>query len=247
MCRQTWPQTYRLPHIRLAHSQIQSQSEIMQTAISKTITALSIFALVGMLWAPQARAQMGPDPSPVNIGVRGGLTQAALYGDDVDDSGFRSGFVGGVFLSYEVNQAFSIQPEVLYSRRGGDELDLATTPGDDNLEARHDFLEVPVLFKLSAPFAMITPRVYAGPSVGFLLNSEIEGEDADDSFKNVDFGGVVGGEIALDLNRQTGGIVDEIAIDGRYNVGIVNLGDTDALESVRTNAFTGTLSLRFNI
>jgi len=200
-----------------------------------------------MLWAPQARAQMGPDSSPVNIGVRGGLTQAALYGDDVEESGFRSGFVGGVFLSYEVNRAFSIQPEVLYTRRGAEDVDLATTPDDDNLEARHDFLEVPVLLKLSAPLPMITPRIYAGPSVGFLLNSEIEGEEADDSFKSVDFGGVVGGEIALDLNRQTGGVVDEIAVDGRYNVGIVDLGDTDALESVRTNAFTGTLSLRFNI
>lgn len=223
----------------------------MQGIRWKQLFTVTLLMAVTALWVPDATAQLGTmddDGSPVKIGVRGGLTQATLYGDDVEDAGFRPGFTGGAYLTYRVNEALSVQPEVLYSVRGAKNVDynLPTAVVEDD-RVRHDVLQVPVLFKLSAPLEPVTPRLYAGPAVGFLLNSEIDGQDADDTFTSVDFGGVVGGELALDLNQQTGGVVDEIALDGRYNVGFVDLGDTAGIEALRTSAFTGTLSLRFNI
>jgi len=182
--------------------------------------------------------------SSLKIGLRGGLTQADLVGDDVESSDFRPGFTGGLLLTYQFNEAFSIQPEVLYSVRGGKNLDLATTNATESVRARHDFIEIPVLLKLSAPLQIIKPRLYVGPALGFLIDSQINGQDADDSFKSTSFDAVFGGELAFQI---TGGPLDEIALDGRYNLGLVNLGDTQNIDAIRTSALTGTLNLRFNI
>ncbi len=211
----------------------------MQTVTSKLAALIAILFLTGLALPTPSQAQ-----SPIDIGLRGGLTQATFYGDDVSSNDFRPGFTGGVFLTYQVNEAFSIQPEVLYSVRGSKELDLAPTTGTEDLRVRQDIIEIPVLFKLSAPLSPITPRLFAGPSLGFITNSEVDGQDADDRFGDVDFGGVVGGEIAYALNA---GALSEIALDGRYNLGFVDLGDSDAVESVSNSAFTGTLSLRFSL
>lgn len=211
----------------------------MQTATSKITAAVATFALLVGLSLPMASQAQ----SPVDIGVRGGVTQATFYGDDVASNDFRPGFTGGAYLTYHVNEAFSIQPEVLYSVRGAkNHFNEAGTLQD--VRVRQDVIEIPVLFKLSAPLAPITPRLYAGPALSFVTNSEVDGADADDAFNDVDFSGVIGGEIAFAVNK---GPLSEIALDGRYNVGFVDLGDVQGFESVSTSAFTGTLSLGFNL
>jgi hypothetical protein len=213
----------------------------MQTATSKLTASIATLALLlGLALPMSSQAQ-----SPVDLGVRGGLTQATFYGDDVNSNDFRPGFTGGVFLNYQVNDAFSVQPEVLYSRRGAkNHFSETTSPDLEDIRVRQDVIEIPVLLKLSAPTAPVTPRLYVGPALGFITNSEVDGADADDSFTDVDFSGVVGGEIAYALNK---GPLSEIAVDGRYNLGFTSLGDVGNFEDVSTSAFTGTLSLRFDI
>ena len=210
----------------------------MQTATSKLTASIATLALLlGLALPMTSQAQ-----SPIDLGVRGGVTQATFYGDDVASNDFRPGFTGGVFLNYQVNDVFAVQPEVLYSRRGTKNHNSAA--GTD-IRVRQDVIEIPVLLKLSAPTAPVTPRLYVGPALGFITNSELgNGNDADDRFTDVDFSGVVGGEIAYALNK---GPLSEIAVDGRYNLGLANLGDANNFEDVRTSAFTGTLSLRFDI
>ena len=211
----------------------------MQTATSKLASAIATLALlVGLVLPVSSQAQ-----SAFDIGVRGGVTQATYYGDDVASNDFRPGFTGGVFLTYQVNEAFSIQPEVLYSLRGAkNHFNEAGTLND--VRVSQDVIEIPVLFKLSAPLSPITPRIFAGPSIGFITNTSVNGMDADDAFNDVDFGGVLGGEIAYQIGA---GPLSEVALDGRYNIGFVDLGDLENFESVSNSAFTGTMSLRFNI
>ena len=210
----------------------------MQTVTSKLTASIATLALLlGLALPMTSQAQ-----SPVDIGVRGGVTQATFYGDDVNSNDFRPGFTGGVFVNYQVNEAFAVQPEVLYSRRGTKNHNSAV--GSDR-RVRQDVIEIPVLLKLSAPTAPVTPRLYVGPALGFITNSELgNGSDAGSFFNDVDFSGVVGGEIAYALNK---GPLSEIAVDGRYNLGLANLGDANNFEDVSTSAFTGTLSLRFNL
>lgn len=211
----------------------------MQTATSKLASVIATLALlVGLVLPVSSQAQ-----SAFDIGVRGGVTQATYYGDDVASNDFRPGFTGGVFLTYQVNEAFSIQPEVLYSLRGAkNHFNEAGTLND--VRVSQDVIEIPVLFKLSAPLSPITPRIFAGPSIGFITNTSVNGMDADDAFNDVDFGGVLGGEIAYQIGA---GPLSEVALDGRYNIGFVDLGDLENFESVSNSAFTGTMSLRFNI
>ncbi len=213
----------------------------MQTATSKLTASIATLALLlGLALPMTSQAQ-----SPIDLGVRGGVTQATFYGDDVASNDFRPGFTGGVFLNYQVNDVFSVQPEVLYSRRGAkNHFSETTSPDLEDVRVRQDVIEIPVLLKLSAPTAPVTPRLYVGPALGFITNSEVDGVDADDSFTDVDFSGVVGGEIAYALNK---GPLSEIAVDGRYNLGFTSLGDVGNFEDVSTSAFTGTLSLRFDI
>jgi len=213
----------------------------MQTVTSKLTASIATLALLlGLALPMSSQAQ-----SPVDLGVRGGVTQATFYGDDVASNDFRPGFTGGVFLNYQVNDAFSVQPEVLYSRRGAkNHFSETTSPDLEDVRVRQDVIEIPVLLKLSAPTAPVTPRLYVGPALGFITNSEVDGADADDSFTDVDFSGVVGGEIAYALNK---GPLGEIALDGRYNLGFTSLGDVGNFEDVSTSAFTGTLSLRFHL
>lgn len=211
----------------------------MQTVTSKLASVIATLALlVGLVLPVSSQAQ-----SAFDIGVRGGVTQATYYGDDVASNDFRPGFTGGVFLTYQVNEAFSIQPEVLYSLRGAkNHFNEAGTLND--VRVSQDVIEIPVLFKLSAPLSPITPRIFAGPSIGFITNTSVNGMDADDAFNDVDFGGVLGGEIAYQIGA---GPLSEVALDGRYNIGFVDLGDLENFESVSNSAFTGTMSLRFNI
>ena len=212
----------------------------MQTATSKLAASIATLALLVGLALPMASQAQ----SPIDLGVRGGVTQATFYGDDVASNDFRPGFTGGVFLNYQVNEAFAIQPEVLYSVRGAkNHFNEAGTVQD--VRVRQDVIEIPVLLKLSAPLSPITPRVYVGPALGIITNNEIDGADRDDSFADVDFSGVVGGEIAYAVDK---GSLSEIAVDGRYNLGFVNLGERGPnFEDVSTSAFTGTLSLRFDL
>lgn len=211
----------------------------MLNVITKITTAFATLMLVVGLAMPTASQAQ----SPVDIGVRGSLTQATFYGNDVASNDFRPGFTGGVFLTYRFNEAFSIQPEVLYSVRGAkNHFNEAGTLED--VRVRQDVIEIPVLFKLSAPLSPITPRLYAGPALGFLTDSEVNGNDAENAFGDVDFSGVVGGEIAFAVNK---GPLSEVALDGRYNFGLVELGDLQGFEEVSTSAFTGTVSLSFNL
>ena len=159
---------------------------IMHSRMSRYLASFATALLLFAMTLPVAQAQMGM--SPAKIGLRGGLTQATLYGDDIAKSDFRPGFTGGLFFTYRANKAFSIQPEVLYSVRGGKNVDLDATTAEESIRARHDFLEIPVLLKLTAPLNKIKPRLFVGPAIGFLLNSELNGADADDSFKSVDWG-----------------------------------------------------------
>ncbi len=51
-------------------------------------------------------------------GIKGGLNIATITGDDIEGFDSKMGFVFGGFLTYEVNETFSFQPEVLFSRKG---------------------------------------------------------------------------------------------------------------------------------
>lgn len=183
---------------------------------------------------------------PLSLGLKGGVTQATFLGDDVDDAEYRTGFSGGAYFRYAFNPAFSIQPEALISQKGAE-----VDAGDPVLAAgEYDlwYLDIPVLFKLTAPLdGVFQPTAYAGPQLSFLLSAERAGIDIDDSLYDAEFGGLLGGELGFDLSRMNGALPVRLVLDGRYVFGFTNTFDVPGDPSIRTGTFIGSLGIEVGL
>ncbi|TPN88691.1 porin family protein [Aquimarina algicola] len=98
----------------------------------------------------------------IKFGIKGGLNFAnfnELKNSDLDiDTDSRTGYHIGAVLQLGLTESFAIQPEVLYSAQGTDDLDV-------------DYLNIPVLAKFK--FAKFL-SIEAGPQFGFVVNDDID-------------------------------------------------------------------------
>ena len=63
------------------------------------------------------------------------------------------------------------------------------------------------------------PYVMAGPTVGWLLSAEVDGEDIKDDVKSIDFGIAFGGGVSLPMGNNT------VFVEGRYSLGLTDIND----------------------
>jgi hypothetical protein len=221
----------------------------MNQSEKRTILGSSHALLVtlALLAVSLAAGPTSTTAQPLSIGLKGGISQGTLVGDDVSDADYRAGFSGGVYAKYDVNRAFSVQPEVLFTMKGAE-----TGAGEPALatgEYEFQYLEIPVLFKLNAPLdGVLQPSLYAGPQLGFNLNGELDGEDIDDeTLQTAEFSAVLGGDLGFDLSDMGVGPLSRVVLDGRYAFGLTNTFDTAGDPSIRTGTFIGTLGLEFQL
>ena len=209
------------------------------------ITGLFVLtALIFTLAAVPARAQ---DESPLRFGLKLGLNISDFRGDDGIEGGgelidWKAGFCGGVFMSYAINDWFSVEPELLYSMKGM-KLALMGVSVAWNL----DYIEVPVLALFRLPFwNKVKPFAYTGPAIGFNVRSEIsakyedeeESVDLEEFTNTVDFSLVFGVGIYIPIAGH------EIIFDVRYVPGFSNIY-TDEFEEaagVSVEQFNDTIS-----
>ncbi len=154
-------------------------------------------AVIGFSFSSQAQN--------VKFGFKGGLNLANINlennGRDVDTDS-RTGYHIGAVLQLGLADTFAIQPEILYSAQGIDDLDI-------------DYINIPVLAKLK--FAKIF-SVEAGPQFGFIINDEVNklrGILADAEAENFDISGAVGAGV------EFGPVFGQI----RYNFGLTDVVD----------------------
>lgn len=107
----------------------------------------------------------GPDAPNAGFGFKAGVNFANLHGSDKDLLGDVSGhtnFHAGVFAQITFGEFFSIQPELLYSRKGYERNDSTFRP---------NYFDVPVLavFSISENFS-----VHLGPQVGIMIAAKEE-------------------------------------------------------------------------
>ena len=159
-----------------------------------------------------------PASAQVNLGVIGGLNLANINTDPDPPSGVdlnsRTGFgVGGV-LSFGLGETFALQLEPMYLQKGA----TAKEAGEeDKLEAA--YIEVPVMIKFPFGSGDTKPYVMAGPTVGWLLSAEVDGEDIKDEVKSIDFGIAFGGGVSLPMGNNT------VFVEGRYSLGLTDVND----------------------
>lgn len=185
----------------------------MTRAVSRVAAAL----LISGLAVGTAEAQT-PESS-WDFGVTAGVNIATFGGSDADGADNLTGFFGGVSMVFPINEMFSFQPEIIYSRKGA-----KGTVFDVNAEARIGYIDVPLLAKIFVgPGPAMRPALFFGPSVGFKISCDIElggvSADCDDwevPVKDLDVG-VIGGA-GLDFDR--------FGIFARYQYGLTKLDDS---------------------
>ena len=183
------------------------------------------------------------------FGVKGGINFSNLKfdGDSVDvNLDQRTGFVGGLFIVWPASGTLALQTEFLYSQKGA-------TFDEEGLEEKVslDYIDIPVLLRMSSRPAKASFHAIAGPSFGFKTRarskSSFEGEsheeDIGDEVETFDLGLVLGA--GLDFGRMT--------IDGRYTWGLTDISkeSVDDVQDpgddvkVKNRVFTVMVGVRF--
>jgi len=129
--------------------------------MKKLTAALAIAAVVCLVALPQ------PAAAGVQFGIKAGGNMAKPTGADADAIADtlknKVGFVGGIFIAFNLSHSLSIQTEVLYTMKGAG-LEETTVDGTVEGKLYGDYLEIPVLLKLKFLSGGIQPFLFAGPT-----------------------------------------------------------------------------------
>lgn len=189
--------------------------------MKKTIfIATLILSLTSMVYASSA-------------GLKLGANFSSGTGDDIEDAEYTPGFVGGAFLDLEINHFFSIQPEFLFSMKGGAQED-SSALGKGRLELDISYLEIPLLAKFTLNTGGLNPFFMVGPYIAFELDSEarlkgesviginVDSTDHSPDVADIDFGLMLAGGAEYPVS-QSGSLTGEL----RFSLGLLSVDDPD--------------------
>jgi len=206
--------------------------------MKKLTIVLVIAAVTCLLALPQ------PAAAGVQFGIKAGGNMAKPTGSDVDDIEgtlkTKVGFVGGIFIAFNLSNSFSIQTEVLYTMKGAT---MEYTDIDETVEEKlyGDYIEIPLLLKLKFLSGGIQPFIFAGPYVGFKLNEKLEvmGEEIpleEAILKNNDYGAIFGGGLQLG---------SKFHLDVRYSMGLQKIIDDVESIDFKNGVWSATVGFAF--
>jgi Outer membrane protein beta-barrel domain len=212
----------------------------MEDRMKKLIAGVVVAGLACLMLAPQAAR------ADVQFGLHGGVNMAKVTGADTADlTGTlktKVGFVGGVFVAFNLGSMFTIQTEVNYTMKG-----VSATYTDVDVEVSEklysNYIEIPLLLKLKVPTPLVSPFVFVGPSVGFKLSEKVtlNGQNmpiTETIFKNNDYGAIFGG--GVNIGRH-------FFADVRYTLGLQKvLSAIDGVTpDVKNGVWSGTIGIAF--
>jgi hypothetical protein len=207
----------------------------------KMVRAVVLAAALG------ATAAVGGAAQPV-IGFRLGVSMSKgdIESPDFEgvDRSWLTSFIGGGFIRFGAG-TIALQPELMYVTKGVKFEDEAT--GED-ASLQMDYLEVPVLLFLGLGTGVLTPYLVAGPAFAFETKCRVELNfdtgsfegDCDDAEagaferKKFDVGAMFGGGLAFPTGPGS------VIIDGRYNLGLINIIDDETEDEFKHRAFSFT-------
>jgi hypothetical protein len=173
------------------------------------------------------------------FGLKAGLNFSTVSDTDGDS---KTGLIFGAFYSYELNDSFSIQPELLYIQNGN-----KAEEGGITFKTKLDYLVIPVLAKFKFQGSeTVKPYVLAGPYLGLKMSAKLSAEgdggsaDTDlDGAKGTTFGVTFGAGIGVKMGDGN------ILVEARYNLGLSNIYDADYLDC-KNRSFSLMVGYGFN-
>jgi hypothetical protein len=175
--------------------------------------AVAVFAVGMFAGAAQAQTPEGG----MDWGFTAGVNVATWSGSDAEDAEWRTDFMGGLSVNFGISDMLSLQPELLYSRKGVKGSEAGFTG-----EIKLGYIDVPVLVKFATGTGQqMRPAFFFGPYVGFLLSCDASitgfgSGDCKDEVKSTDFG-VIGG-VGFDVGPY--------GIFVRFQQGLTKLDDS---------------------
>ena len=156
------------------------------------------------------------------FGIKGGLNISNLYTHDTKDENFRIGYHAGLFLKLALTDYFAIQPELLYSTKGG-VLEYQNSFVAGKARFNLNYMDIPVLAVLNITDAF---SIHAGPCFSVLTKvnmiNDTKGSDFFDFEKELDRNDFQVFDLSLTAGLQVD--IKRIGIGARYNYGFINVG-----------------------
>ena len=174
-----------------------------------------------------------------SIGPEVGVS-VSKYGMDAGTNDFKSGAIGGLFITYSIKNTFGITTKVLYSQKG------ATFKSIDTKQTLN-YIEVPIIGRFFlVKEGDFRPNIFVGPSLGFLTgatnkvgsNNRVNIDNYSSVFNSFDFGVTGGMGFEFRIMNET-----YFIIDARYTHGLSDI--TKAAGVVNNNSFGMTAGLSF--
>jgi hypothetical protein len=141
------------------------------------------------------------------LGAKLGYNSSRFVGADIPGKGIssQSGLTLGGYATFELNETFSLQQEVLFALKGSK----VNTVGDVFLSNIFLYVEMPLLAKATfLADSWLRPNVYAGPAVAALIGA-FNNTGLLEDIRSYDLGFVIGGgveiwKLSLDLRLMNG-------------------------------------------
>jgi len=184
-----------------------------------------------------------------SIGPTGGFGHSWITNTN-GDTKFNPAWNAGIAAIYSTNSHFGIGADVTYSAEGNKVNNLTgVADGADNVKSivNANYIRVPVkaIYFFGDNNSAVRPKVYAGPSFGFLTggktNVNVDGvvskTDTKDQIKNFDFGATAGAGLNFKVAPRTW-----LNTDVAYYQGL-----TDITESKNTTKRNGNVGVNVGL
>ena len=171
--------------------------------------------------------------SAQNLEVGGsiGFNSANVNFDGDLEPDSRTGIRAGGFVAIGLSEAFSVQPELLYSSKGYEVSVLGTTA-----TAKLNYLSLPILAKYKIiEKSGFQAYALAGPYVSFLISAnDGDGNDISDNVTSLD----IGAQGGLGFGYKAG--PGEVILNVRAGFGFSDINDADESGQNTSSAGSGT-------
>lgn len=197
---------------------------------TKVLLLASVLATVPLLSQAQT--------SPVQFGLKGGLTRAVLSGTINQETDFKTGWHFGGFLRFRPETWVAIQPELVLSQQGVANSYLVGNGITLKSKTNLSYLNLPILCKVYIGNVF---NIQFGPQFGLLLAAREKGQT---SYTSSSTGGNYYTESTVDVKsdyKGDVGLCGGLGVDlkngfiaaARLNYGLSNINNNNAEQQVR--------------